>query len=289
MKAESRNPERAVADRSPRILPASRLEAALRPGRALIPYLTASDPTPEAFLEAALGAVEGGAAALEVGVPHSDPAADGPAIQRAHARALAAGGGLFRTLDLVSRLRERSDVPVVLFTYLNPVLAAGFGPFAERARAAGVDGLLALDVPPEEEGGWFRFLHGEGLDPVVLLGPHTSEARAVRILSLGRGFAYVLARAGVTGTHDGTRAGLGARTAAARRLTELPLAVGFGVRTVDDAEEIWSVAEGVVVGSALVERLAGADPRTIRQTARDFVARLAAGAQAPGAADGGGR
>lgn len=254
----------------------SRLEEALKPGRGLIPYLTASDPSPEDFLEAALGAVEGGAAALEVGVPHSDPVADGPVIQRSHARACEAGGGLDATLAQISRLRERSSVPVVLFTYVNPVLSMGLGSFAARATAAGVDGVLALDVSPEEEPGWFGRLAGEGLDPVVLIGPHTSEARAGRLLTSGGGFVYVLARAGVTGTHDSSREGLAERVALARRHSRLPVAVGFGVRTPRDAREVWSLAEGVVVGSALIARLEGTETRSARAVARAFVANLAA-------------
>ncbi len=254
----------------------SRLENALKTGRVLIPYLTASDPSPEAFLEAALGAVEGGAAAIEVGVPHSDPVADGPVIQRSHARAAAAGGSLHQALSLVSRLRERSPVPVVLFTYLNPVLAMGPDLFASRARKAGVDGVLALDVSPEEEPAWFGHLAGEGLDPVVLIGPHTSEARAARLLTAGGGFVYVLARAGVTGTHNGSREGLSERVALARRHSRLPVAVGFGVRTPHDAHEVWSLAEGVVVGSALIARLEGTETKYARAVAREFVANLAA-------------
>ena len=254
----------------------SRLEDAIRPGRALIPYLTASDPSSESFLEAALGAVEGGAAALEVGVPHSDPVADGPVIQRSHARAAAAGGSLHEALALVSRLREQSPVPLVLFTYLNPVLAMGPDLFASRARKAGVDGVLALDVSPEEEPAWFGHLAGEGLDPVVLLGPHTSEARAARLLTAGGGFVYVLARTGITGTHDGSREGLSERVALARRHSRLPGAGGCGVRTPRDAREVWSLAEGVVVGSALIARLEQTETRNARAIAREFAANLAA-------------
>lgn len=257
----------------------SRIREAMARGRALVPYLTASDGGDEAFLDAVLGSVEGGARVLEVGVPFSDPVADGPVIQAAHARALVAGGGAQRTLDLVRRIRKRTDLPVVLFTYLNPVLSMGAGRFLALARGAGVDGVLTLDAPPEEEPNWFAFLSGGGLDPVVLLSPNTSPERARAILRVAGGFVYVVSREGVTGTHEGSAGGLEPRVRTLRTLTDLPLAVGFGVRTRGEVEALWTLAEGAVVGSALVEKLAAAGPEKAFDTARDFVGQLTAGAQ----------
>jgi tryptophan synthase alpha chain len=252
----------------------SRLQRAMRSGRALVPYLTASDGGDEGFLAAALGAVEGGARALEVGVPFSDPVADGPVIQRAHGRALAAGGGAEKTLDLVRALRDRSPIPVVLFTYLNPVLALGIKRFLLLARESGVDGVLTLDAPPAEEPMWFSALAGSGLDAVVLLSPNTGAERARGILGRAAGFVYVVSREGVTGTHAGASGGLESRVRVLRGLTDLPLAVGFGVRKRGDVEAIWEIAEGAVVGSALVERIAAAGPGRAFDSARDFVSEL---------------
>lgn len=250
------------------------LRERLSKGRALMPYLTASDPSREEFMDAALGAVEGGASVLEVGIPFSDPVADGPVIQLAHQRALAAGGSVSRSLDLVTELRRRSVVPVVLFTYFNPLLAYGAEGFVRDAQAAGAQGVLVLDLPPEEEPDWYSFLAAQGLDPVVLDSPNTSADRAARIVAAGRGFVYVVSREGVTGTHAGTATGLEARLRELRRLTDLPLAVGFGIRTHEDVEAVWKTAECAVAGSAFVERLSKAAPGERRAVAREFMKTL---------------
>lgn len=264
----------------------SRLEEALRPGRALIPYLTSSDPSPEAFVEAALGAVEGGATALEVGIPHSDPVADGPVIQRAHERALRAGGGAQPALDQLRALRRETQVPIVLFTYANPVLAFRAERFVKEAAAAGADGVLALDVPPEEEPGWYALCRESGLDPIVLFSPNTSEERAARVLEAGSGFVYVVARSGVTGTHDGARSDLERRVAMARGVSGLPAAVGFGVKSCEDAEALWRVAEGVVVGSALIAALEDRHGTALRAASREFVQGLSSPRRRAGASSG---
>lgn len=247
------------------------LRERLSKGRALMPYLTASDPSPEEFMDAALGAVEGGASVLEVGIPFSDPVADGPVIQLAHQRALAAGGSVSRSLALVAELRRRSSVPVVLFTYFNPLLAYGAEGFVRDAQAAGVHGVLVLDLPPEEEPDWYAFLAAQGLDPIVLDSPNTSADRTARIVAAGMGFVYVVSREGVTGTHAGTATGLEARLRELRRLTDLPLAVGFGIRARQDVEAVWKMAECAVAGSAFVECLSKAAPGERRAVARDFM------------------
>ncbi len=205
-----------------------RLAETLAKGRALVPYLTAFDPSAESFVDAALGAVDGGAAALEIGLPFSDPVADGPIIQRAHARALDAGGSVAGSLGLVKALRGRTSVPLVLFTYFNPVLAFGPLEFLEAARSAGADGILCLDCPPEEEPGWFHAVTASGLDPIVLLGPNTGAGRAPLILERGGGFVYVVAREGVTGSGLGA-AGAPGRESRAGQETQRP-AGGRGLR-----------------------------------------------------------
>lgn len=252
----------------------SPLARSLAPGRALVPYLTACDPSFEVSLQAALGAAEGGAAALEIGVPFSDPVADGPVIQAAHQRALAGGGGPARTLDLVRELRRARDLPVVLFTYLNPVLAFGAERFARAAREAGAQGLLLLDLPPGEEPELRNLFLRHGLDCVPIVTPNTSEARLREVLEGAGGFVYLVSRSGVTGTHAGTSGDLAARAAAVRRHTNLPLAVGFGVKSAADARAVWGCAEAAVVGSALVERLARTPAAQVRTAARAFVQEL---------------
>jgi tryptophan synthase alpha chain len=236
-----------------------------------MPYLTASDPSQEASLEAALGAAEGGAAALEVGIPFSDPVADGPVIQLAHQRALAAGGSVSSSLDLVADLHRRSSIPVVLFTYFNPVLAYGADRFVQDARRAGAQGVLVLDLPPEEEPEWYAFAAAQDLDPIVLDSPHTSHARAARILPMGRGFVYVVSRTGVTGGHPGVTDELAERIRALRLLTDLPLAVGFGIREPRDVEAVWGMAECAVTGSAFVDHLKSLAAEDVRTAARAFV------------------
>jgi len=189
-------------------------------------------------------------------------------------------------LDLVRRLRERTDIPVVLFTYINPVLALGVAHFTEEARKVGVDGVLTLDAPPCEEPAWFASLAEGGLDSVVLLSPNTSGERAQDILRPAGGFVYVVSREGVTGTHAGAGGACRIASGLFRELTDLPLAVGFGVRERRDVEELWKVADGAVVGSALVEKLAAAGPGKAFETARDFVEELTAEARRRGDEEG---
>jgi tryptophan synthase alpha chain len=253
------------------------LAETLANGRALVPYLTAFDPSAESFVDAALGAVDGGAAALEIGLPFSDPVADGPIIQRAHARALDAGGSVAGSLGLVKALRGRTSVPLVLFTYFNPVLAFGPLEFLEAARSAGADGILCLDCPPEEEPGWFDAVTGSGLDPIVLLGPNTGAGRAPLILERGGGFVYVVAREGVTGSGLGREARLEERVALARRHSDLPVAVGFGVKEPADVRRLWALCEGAVVGSAFIHYLESVGNGDRRAAAAAYVRHLTGG------------
>lgn len=250
------------------------LAEALHSGHALIPYLTACDPSYEASIEAVLGAVEGGARVVEIGIPFSDPVADGPVIQQAHLRALAAGGSVARTLVLVKDLRKHSPVPIVLFTYLNPLLAFGLERFAAAASEAGAQGVLCLDLPPGEEPALLRVFRSRGLNPIVLVTPNTTAERAGGLVREGGGFVYVTSRAGVTGTHEGAARDLETRVAAVKSRCSLPTAVGFGVMTRADAESLWAFTEGVVVGSALVSHLGAGAPEQARRLAREFVRSL---------------
>jgi tryptophan synthase alpha chain len=163
---------------------------------------------------------------------------------------------------------------VVLFTYFNPVLAYGADRFVRDARRAGAQGVLVLDLPPEEEPEWYAFAAAQGLDPIVLDSPNTSQSRAARNLPMGRGFVYVVSRAGVTGGHTGVTGELAERARTLRRLTDLPLAVGFGIRDPEDVETVWSMAECAVTGSAFVDHLQSVAPEDFRTAARTFVKTL---------------
>lgn len=222
----------------------------------LITYVTAGDPD-RARSERILRALDSaGADVLEVGVPFSDPVADGPVIQRASERALAGGMTLASTLDLIGRVRAAVRAPVVVFTYANPVLRMGLEEFARRASGVGVDGVLVLDLPIEEADGLRDTLEGAGLAPIFLLSPTTTRERIVRAAALGRGFLYAISRLGVTGVSD--RVSDGARTLAARirDVTTMPLAMGFGISHPDHVAEVGQWADAAVVGSGLVALIA---------------------------------
>lgn len=235
--------------------------------RALIPYVTAGDPdlaTTETLLYTM---VASGADIIELGVPFSDPMADGPVIQRACERALAAGTRLRDVLELVRRFRMRDDeTPIVLMGYLNPVEAMGYANFAQTAAQAGVDGVLTVDLPPEEAHGLTQALLENGLDPIFLLAPTSTEARIRRIGALARGYLYYVSLKGVTGSAKLDTDDVAAKVARIQSLVDVPVGVGFGIRDADSAAAVARVADAVVVGSALVSRieaLAG-DPVQLR-------------------------
>lgn len=235
--------------------------AALKEARrtALIPFITAGDPNPDATVPALHALVRAGADILEVGVPFSDPMADGPVIQRASERALAHRMSLRRTLDLIAIFREQDQAtPVVIMGYLNPIEAMGYGPFVERAAAAGVDGVLTVDLPPEESGDLLPLLLEAGIDPIFLLAPNSTEQRIRKMGELGRGYLYYVALKGVTGAGHLDLADVECKLAEIRRLTHLPLGVGFGVKNAETAAAIGHLADAVVVGSALVSQIEAA-------------------------------
>ena len=220
---------------------------------AFIPFLMAGHPHPDATADLLAAAAAGGADVIELGVPFSDPIADGPVNQRAAARALAAGTHLDEVLRIVSTHRERLAVPIVLFTYYNPLLARGPERFAEQAAASGVDGVLCVDLPPEEaEQELLPALRGEGLDSIFLLAPTSSKERVRKVQASASGFVYYVSRTGVTGERDELPRELSREVKRLRKRLDLPLAVGFGVSTADQVAAVGKIADGVVVGSALV-------------------------------------
>lgn len=237
----------------------SRLRAAFEAnaGRTgFIPFVTAGYPSLEATLGMLRAFAREGALAVEVGIPFSDPIADGPDIQRASEWALRAGVSTDAVLETVARFRAESPLPVVLMTYANPVVRAGVEAFAARAKAAGADGVIVSDLPPDEAPEWWAAFDRSGLDTVVLVAPTTDEARLPLLLARCRGFVYCLARTGVTGRGAGWSGSLPERVAGLRRHTALPVAVGFGISSGEDARRLRGVADAVIVGAAFMRRVA---------------------------------
>lgn len=234
---------------------AARFARARAEGRsALVGYLTAFDPNREAAFERLCAACEAGLDVLELGVPFSDPSADGPTIQAAMVRALAAGATLSGVIDMAAALRQRFDVPIVLFSYGNPLLRLGAEQLVARASAAGVNGLLVVDLPPEHSAALRGPARAAGLDWVGLVAPTTTPQRRQAVLAAASGFIYAVSLTGVTGAPlDPADARLHAALAELRAATELPVVVGFGVRSPNDVRALSASADGVVVGSALVE------------------------------------
>ena len=227
-----------------------------KPG--LVTYVTAGDPDLERTAGILSALDRAGAGVIEVGVPFSDPLADGPVIQRATERALASGTTLTGVLDLVGRLRASLRAPIVIFSYANPILRHGAERFAARARDAGVDGVLVLDLPIEEAGGFRGLLESRGIDTILLLSPTTSDARLRKAASLGSGFLYAISRLGVTGARDQVAAGAKEMVERIRAVSALPIALGFGISKPEHVREVGRWADAAVVGSALVNVIADA-------------------------------
>jgi tryptophan synthase alpha chain len=239
----------------------ARLRAERRTG--LVTYTTAGDPDLPRSAEVLRALDRAGADVLEVGVPFSDPVADGPVIQRAAERALAAGGSLRASLALVEQVRSKVVAPVVLFSYANPLLRMGLEAFAHRAADAGVDGVLALDLPIEEAHEFRDILASAGLDVIFLLSPTTTDARIQQAADLGRGFLYGISRLGVTGARATVASGAEALVRRIRAQTPMPVALGFGISRPEHIAEVGAYADAAVVGSALVSLIAeeGGSPR----------------------------
>lgn len=237
----------------------------------LVAYVTAGDPDAATSEEILVALAEGGADVIEVGVPFSDPLADGPEIQRASERALAAGMTLRGALALVARVRRRVETPVVLFTYANPVVRMDPRVFAASARESGVDGVLILDYPVEEAEPLRGPLVEQGIAPIFLISPTTTGERIRRSGELGAGFLYVISRLGVTGARDDMAAGVGDLVARVRRHSALPLALGFGISRPEQVAEACRHADAAVVGSAIVKVVAGSGREEAPGRVRDYV------------------
>jgi tryptophan synthase alpha chain len=251
----------------------ARLRTDRRPG--LVTYVTGGDPDLARSADILLALDRAGADIVEVGVPFSDPLADGPVIQRASERALAAGATLSSTLDLIEGVRANIQAAVVLFSYANPILRMGAEVFAARAVSAGVDGVLVLDLPIEEAGAFRRTLVDAGIDPIFLLSPTTTDARIQQAAELGRGFLYGISRLGVTGARSELAAGARTLVERIRAVTPLPIAVGFGLSRFEHVQQIGEWADAAVVGSALVDVIArAADSPDLLVSVERFVAGL---------------
>ncbi|MEA3187921.1 MAG: tryptophan synthase alpha chain [Chthoniobacter sp.] len=243
--------------------------------KAFIAYISAGDPSLAATVSLALALEKAGVDVLELGVPFSDPLADGIVNQLAAQRALEAGTTPFGVLDCVREIRAESQMPIVLYTYMNPLYAFGFERFHREAESAGVDGMLILDLPPDEDSA--EFANVGNLKRIRLIAPTTPPARIARLTSRAEGFIYYVSREGVTGEQTSVATSLGARVAEIRSTTDLPIVVGFGVSNPEQAREVAFAADGVVVGSAIVKRIAehGAEADLADRVA-DFVRPLAA-------------
>ena len=237
----------------------------------LVAYITAGDPSLDATEKILLAAADAGADVIELGVPFSDPVADGPTIQRASERALRAGTTLAGVIDVVRRVRAKSDVPVILFSYYNPILQMGLEKFASAAAAAGADGALATDLTPEEAVEYRAAMQKHHLDTVFLAAPTSTDARLAKIAEVSSGFLYVISRTGVTGERTSLPEDLPELARRVRRFSKLPLAVGFGISQPSHVSVLGGIADAAVVGSALVleiEKSANADDAAARVGAR---------------------
>ena len=243
--------------------------------KGFIPFVTAGDPDLETSLSIILKLAEMGADVIELGVPFSDPMADGPTIQRSSQRALNGGTTLANVLGLATQFREHSDVPIVLFSYFNPIMRFGIESFVTAANASGVDGVLLTDVIEDEAQTISERFAAHGIDLISLIAPTTTDHRLEKICKNARGFIYAVSRAGVTGTRNEMSSAAETLVNRARKFTDLPIAVGFGISTAAQIDEVWQYADAAVVGSAIVAEIERvADSGVAAKAVEDFVARL---------------
>lgn len=255
---------------------AQRFDSLSRAGElGLVAYITVGDPSLDASEGIVLAAAEAGADVIELGVPFSDPVADGPTIQRASERALRGRTTLAGVLDLVRRLRQRTQVPLVLFSYFNPILQMGIEKFADAAASAGADGVLATDLTPEESDEYRAVLRSSGLDTIFLAAPTSTDARLELIASVSSGFLYLISRTGVTGARESLPEELPGLVRRIRKFTSLPIAVGFGISLPTHITVLGGIADAAVVGSAIVAEIEKAgSPDAASNAVGDLVARL---------------
>ncbi|HSI94527.1 MAG TPA: tryptophan synthase subunit alpha [Methylophilaceae bacterium] len=232
--------------------------------KALIPFITAGDPNPQQTVPMMHALVQGGADMIELGVPFSDPMADGPTIQRASERALVHNIGLRDVLNMVAEFRQQNaNTPVVLMGYGNPIEAMGWAQFAQRCAAVGVDGVLTVDFPPEESGEAFKHLAQYNIDPIFLLAPTSAPERVEAVVAAARGFIYYVSLRGVTGAANLDLADVAEKVAAIRGKTSLPVGVGFGVRDAATAKAVAEIADAVVVGSRMVQEVENSNEQNV--------------------------
>ncbi|MDQ1409015.1 MAG: tryptophan synthase alpha chain [Acidobacteriaceae bacterium] len=238
----------------------------------IVAYITAGDPSLDATLEFVLALEQAGTDVIELGVPFSDPLADGPTIQRASERALKSGASLPKILELVRRIRESSQIPLMLFSYYNPILQMGLEKFAAAASGAGVDGVLATDLSPEESVEYRRILATHHLDTIFLCAPTSTDERLASIAECSSGFLYLVSRTGVTGAKDTLPDDLPALLRRVRNFTKLPIAVGFGISLPGHVTLLGGLADAAVVGSSLVAEIEHA--KTLQQAAKALRERI---------------
>jgi len=230
-----------------------RLRAERRP--ALIAYITAGDPSPDRTPELVAALERGGADLIELGVPFSDPIADGPVIQRGSDRALKAGTRVSTVLDIAAAIRKQSEVPLLLFTYMNPVLRYGLESLARDAKSRGIDGCLLTDLSVEEAEPYVGAMRNAGLDTVFLAAPTSTQRRLELVAKYSTGFVYLVSRTGVTGEHASVSTAVTPLVSAMRKVTGLPLAVGFGISKPEHVADVWRYADAAVVGSAIIGKI----------------------------------
>src|SRR5579885_1888077 len=233
----------------------SRIQSTFSGRKALVAYITAGDPTPERTPDYVAALERGGVDLIELGVPFSDPIADGPVIQRGADRALKAGTTVAKVLDIARQIRTKSPIPLLLFTYLNPVLRYGLEKLAADAKAAGIDGCLLTDLSVEEASPYVAAMRKADLDTVFLAAPTSTPRRLKLVAEYSTGFVYLVSRTGVTGERASLSEAISPLVASMREQTGLPLAVGFGISTPEQAREVAKIADGVVVGSAFVRTI----------------------------------
>jgi tryptophan synthase alpha chain len=248
-------------------------EALQKAGRkGLIPYITAGDPHPSLTVPLMRALVEAGADILELGVPFSDPMADGPVVQRAGDRALKHGVGLADVLSLVAAFRQQDgNTPVVLMGYANPVEAMGVGKFVAAAKQAGVDGVIVVDYPPEECEDFSALAKKNGIDPIFLLAPTSTDKRIEEVGRCGSGYLYYVSLRGITGAANIDVSEVAARIPRIRAATKLPIGVGFGIRDAESARRIAQAADAVVIGSRIIEVIESAGPQHAAARVKEFL------------------
>jgi tryptophan synthase alpha chain len=251
-----------------------------RPG--LVAYITCGDPDLDTSREVALAAIHAGADVIELGVPFSDPVADGPVIQRASERALQHGTTLAGVLEVAKQIRSQSDAGLVIFSYMNPILQFGLEAFCTAAAAAGVDGALVTDLPIEEAADYLKAMKAHKLAPVFLAAPTSTDARLKQIAKHSRGFVYAISRTGITGARQELAGDARSLVERLRTHTKLPIAVGFGVSTPEQFSEVAGFADAAVVGSAIVQRVEQ-NPGTEAAAVAEFLSSLTATSRQAGA------